>query len=83
MLAEQLKEIYDLLFGRFGPQDWWPGDTPFEVIVGAILTQNTNWANVEKAITNIKNADLLTLRSCITLILQNLRRLFGLQDISI
>jgi endonuclease-3 related protein len=60
MLAEQLKEIYDLLFERFGPQDWWPGDTPFEVIVGAILTQNTNWANVEKAITNIKNANALT-----------------------
>jgi len=60
MLADQLKEIYDLLFERFGPQDWWPGDTPFEVIVGAILTQNTNWTNVEKAITNLKNAKLLS-----------------------
>jgi len=60
MLSEQLKEIYDLLFKRFGPQDWWPGDTPFEVIVGAILTQNTNWTNVEKAIANIENADLLS-----------------------
>jgi endonuclease-3 related protein len=40
---EQLKTIYDLLFKLFGPQKWWPGDTPFEVIVGAILTQNTNW----------------------------------------
>jgi endonuclease-3 related protein len=60
MLSDQLKEIYDLLYKRFGPQDWWPGDTPFEVIVGAILTQNTNWTNVEKAIINIKNADLLT-----------------------
>jgi endonuclease III related protein len=60
MLADQLKEIYDLLYERFGPQDWWPGDTPFEVIVGAILTQNTNWTNVEKAIINIKNADALT-----------------------
>jgi endonuclease III related protein len=60
MLVEKLKEIYDLLYKRFGPQDWWPGDTPFEVIVGAILTQNTNWSNVVKAITNIKNADLLT-----------------------
>ena len=59
MLSEQLKEIYDLLYKRFGPQDWWPGDTPFEVIVGAILTQNTNWTNVEKAITNIKNAGVL------------------------
>ncbi|MGD1043483.1 MAG: endonuclease III domain-containing protein [Sedimentisphaerales bacterium] len=60
MLSEQLKEIYDLLLERFGPQDWWPGDTPFEVIVGAILTQNTNWANVEKAITNLKNAKVLS-----------------------
>ncbi len=60
MLSEQLKEIYDLLYKRFGPQDWWPGDTPFEVIVGAILTQNTNWANVEKAITNLKNAKVLS-----------------------
>ena len=59
MLPEQLKEIYGLLFKRFGPQDWWPGDTPFEVIVGAILTQNTNWTNVEKAITNLKNAKAL------------------------
>jgi endonuclease-3 related protein len=59
MLSERLKEIYDLLFKRFGPQDWWPGDTPFEVIVGAILTQNTNWTNVEKAITNLKKANLL------------------------
>ncbi|MGD0596329.1 MAG: endonuclease III domain-containing protein [Sedimentisphaerales bacterium] len=55
-----MKEIYDLLYKRFGPQDWWPGDTPFEVIVGAILTQNTNWTNVEKAITNLKNAKALS-----------------------
>jgi endonuclease III related protein len=55
-----LTTIYDILLKRFGPQDWWPGDTPFEVIVGAILTQNTNWTNVEKAIINIKNARLLT-----------------------
>jgi endonuclease III related protein len=56
----RLTTIYDILLKRFGPQDWWPGDTPFEVIVGAILTQNTNWSNVVKAITNIKNADLLS-----------------------
>ena len=83
MIAEQLKQIYDLLYKRFGPQDWWPGDTPFEVIVGAILTQNTNWTNVEKAIINIKNADLLTPESCIILISQNLRHLSGLQATSI
>ncbi len=53
-------DIYDRLYERYGPQHWWPGDTPFEIIVGAILTQNTNWKNVEKAITNLKNADCLT-----------------------
>jgi endonuclease-3 related protein len=60
MLSEQLKMIYDLLFVRFGPQHWWPGETPFEVIVGAVLTQNTNWGNVEKAIANLKKAKTLT-----------------------
>lgn len=60
MSYDRLIEIYDLLLDRFGPQDWWPGDSRFEVIVGAILTQNTNWANVEKAINNLKNADSLS-----------------------
>jgi len=49
-----LLEIYDKLHRAFGPQYWWPGDTPFEIAVGAILTQNTNWSNVEKAIQNLK-----------------------------
>ena len=48
-----LTDIYDALYQSFGPQHWWPGDTAFEVAVGAILTQNTNWGNVEKAIANI------------------------------
>ena len=60
MISEQLTEIYQLLFDRFGPQHWWPGQTQFEIITGAILTQNTNWTNVEKAITNLKSADRLT-----------------------
>ena len=60
MISEQLTEIYQLLFERFGPQHWWPGETKFEIITGAILTQNTSWANVEKAIANLKSADLLT-----------------------
>jgi endonuclease III related protein len=60
MISEQLTEIYQLLFDRFGPQHWWPGETQFEIITGAVLTQNTNWANVEKAITNLKSAHLLT-----------------------
>jgi len=60
MVTETLTEIYELLFDCFGPQHWWPGETKFEIAVGAILTQNTNWTNVEKAITNLKNADLLS-----------------------
>lgn len=51
---------YRLLLARFGPQGWWPAETPFEVMVGAVLTQNTNWANVERAIGNLKRAKLLS-----------------------
>lgn len=54
-----LTKIYKKLLKHFGPQHWWPGDTPFEVMVGAILTQNTNWGNVERAINNLKNAQAL------------------------
>jgi endonuclease-3 related protein len=54
-----LTTIYRKLYADFGPQHWWPGDTPFEVAVGAILTQNTNWDNVERAIRNLKERKLL------------------------
>ena len=62
-LNKKLTTIYNLLFNHFGPQYWWPGDTPFEIAVGAILTQNTNWGNVEKAITNLKKAKKLNSKS--------------------
>jgi len=52
-------KIYTTLYKSFGAQHWWPGETPFEIMIGAILTQNTNWKNVEKAISNIKNEGLL------------------------
>lgn len=55
-----LDEYYNSLFTALGPQGWWPGKTPFEVIVGAILTQNTSWNNVETAILNLKSAGLLS-----------------------
>jgi len=58
-----LLEIYDKLYAFYGPQHWWPGDSPFEVAVGAILTQNTNWSNVEKAIANLKTARVLSARA--------------------
>jgi endonuclease-3 related protein len=54
-----LTEFYGKMLSHHGPQRWWPGETPFEVIVGAILTQNTNWTNVEKAIANLKLAEVL------------------------
>lgn len=58
-MPEKLLQIYKKLYSAFGPQSWWPGETPFEVAVGAILTQNTNWGNVEKAIANLKKNNLL------------------------
>jgi len=53
-------ELCEVLYAEFGPQGWWPGETAFEVIAGAVLTQNTAWSNVEKAIANLKKAKLLT-----------------------
>src|SRR5882762_2486596 len=55
-----LRTYYDALFAAHGPQHWWPGRTAFEVIVGAILTQNTSWSNVEIAIRNLRRERLLT-----------------------
>jgi len=52
-------QIYQQLLAAYGQRHWWPADTSFEVIVGAILTQNTRWENVEMAITNLKQADML------------------------
>lgn len=59
-MPSQLTTIYNRLYAYFGPQHWWPGDSDFEIIVGAILTQNTAWTNVEQAIANLKRARLLT-----------------------
>jgi endonuclease-3 related protein len=55
-----LDAYFNSLFTAFGPQRWWPGETPFEIIIGAILTQNTSWANVERAISNLREAGLLS-----------------------
>jgi len=54
-----LMDIYQKLYKAYGPRHWWPGETPFEVMVGAILTQNTSWKNVEKAIERLKAKGLL------------------------
>ncbi|MEK6776353.1 MAG: endonuclease III domain-containing protein [bacterium] len=58
--APRLLKIYHTLHAHYGPQHWWPAKSRFEVIVGAILTQNTNWKNVEKAIANLKAEDLVS-----------------------
>ncbi|MEK7679056.1 MAG: endonuclease III domain-containing protein, partial [Deltaproteobacteria bacterium] len=58
--AKRLKGFYSAMFAAFGAQGWWPGKTRFEVIAGAILTQNTAWTNVEKAIANLKSRGVLS-----------------------
>lgn len=59
-MKRKLNRIFSRLYAAFGTQHWWPADSAFEVIIGAILTQNTNWSNVEKAITVLKEKKLLT-----------------------
>ena len=58
-IASDIRQIYELLDGYFGNLNWWPADTPFEVVVGAILTQNTAWRNVVTAISKLKDANIL------------------------
>jgi endonuclease-3 related protein len=62
-----LRRAYRLMRRRFGHQKWWPGETPFEVCVGAILVQNTSWSNVERAIANLKSAGVLVPRELYSL----------------
>ncbi|MCL2791319.1 MAG: endonuclease III domain-containing protein [Desulfobulbus sp.] len=59
--ADWLRAVYDRMRSHFGPQHWWPAETPFEVMVGAILTQNTAWKNVERALANLKGAGVMSL----------------------
>jgi endonuclease-3 related protein len=73
--SSDLGDYYDALFHAHGPQHWWPGRTPFEVIVGAILVQNTSWTNVAGAIENLRRARLLTPRAIETVSTARLARL--------
>jgi len=70
-----LLDIYRLLLDHFGPRHWWPAKTPFEVMVGAILTQNTAWANVKKAMANLEAEGALEPQALAQLPLPKLRRL--------
>ena len=58
-LSDRLNQIYKLLLKAYGPQKWWPAESSLEVMVGAVLTQNTNWQGVERAIANLKRVNLL------------------------
>ncbi len=73
--SQSLLNIYRSLRARFGHRCWWPGETPFEVVVGAILTQNTAWVNVEKAIANLKRAEMLTVEALLDESLERLSEL--------
>jgi endonuclease-3 related protein len=70
-----LRLVYRRLFRRFGPQRWWPARTPWEMMVGAILTQNTAWTNVERAIRSLRRARVLSLVAIATLPRRRLERL--------
>lgn len=70
-----LLENYKILYSFFGPQGWWPADSPLEVVIGAILTQNTSWQNVEKAIFNLKQNNLINLIALIEIDQVELARL--------
>lgn len=62
-IGERIIEVYRLLLGRYGPQGWWPGESRFEMMVGAVLTQAAAWGNVEKAIANLKAAEAMSPRA--------------------
>jgi endonuclease-3 related protein len=62
-MTATLDEVYLRLRTAYGPQEWWPGESPFEIMVGAVLVQNTAWKNVERAIENLRDAELLTLQA--------------------
>jgi endonuclease-3 related protein len=72
---ESFMAIYGSMLERFGPRHWWPAETPFEVCVGAILTQNTAWTNVEKAICALKQAQVITPAALLAVELEQLAQL--------
>ncbi len=74
-LFEKIEKIRVVLYGYYGSLHWWPADTPFEVCIGAILTQNTSWINVEKAIDNLKKNNLLSCDSVYNVEFSTLARL--------
>ncbi len=66
-MANRYKEAFELLHEHYGDQQWWPAETKFEILVGAVLTQNTSWSNVEKAIINLKDANVLDFEQMVSM----------------
>ena len=64
--ADRIRKFYQELYKNYGPQGWWPGESDLECILGAILTQNTSWQNVEKAIRNLKRENLISIETLMT-----------------
>src|SRR5579864_3647751 len=73
--AEEIRNYYTALSGAWGAQHWWPAETQFEVIVGAYLTQNTAWTNVERALAHLRTARLLSVEGIRRVKLARLERL--------
>jgi endonuclease III related protein len=63
--TRKLMAHFNAMLDRFGPQNWWPGETPLEITIGAVLTQNTSWKNVERAIENLKRANLMDIEALV------------------
>jgi len=73
--ARRLRTMHDWLEQAYGPQHWWPAETPFEVILGAYLTQNTAWKAVERSLVNLRQAGALTLDGLRSIALEDLKNL--------
>ena len=74
-IRQKLQHIFDQLMACYGPQHWWPAQEPFEVILGAILTQSAAWSNVDKAISNLRTAGALSPQSLLRMPLSEIARL--------
>jgi endonuclease-3 related protein len=74
-MTANLHQAYDRLLAAFGPQHWWPGESPFEVMVGAVLVQNTAWRNVERAIANLRDESLMDPKALYALPVEELAEL--------
>ncbi len=73
--TKNILQLYNILLKEYGPQHWWPGDSVFEIVIGGLLTQNTNWGNVEKAIKKLKEEKLLSPEKILALNTERLQTL--------